>query len=80
MQTRITPDEMRAAARQLAKSERGRTALKRLTELVASGEFDLDFLDQRACLALLGGLWSGQKDAVTEAIRAGSSEGAQPTP
>ena len=67
---------MRAAARQLAKSERGRMALKRLAELATSNELDLDFLDQRAFLALLGGVWTGQKEAVAEALRAGSNEGA----
>ena len=60
MQTRITVEEMQAAARQLAKTERGREAMKRFVALLNEGEFDLDLLDQRAFLALLGGVWNGR--------------------
>ena len=59
MQTRITVSEMQAAARQLAKTDRGREAMRRLVTLLEAGDFDLDLLDQRAFLALLGGVWNG---------------------
>lgn len=61
---------MQAAARQLAKSERGRAALQRLGELIDGNELQLDFLDQRAFLALLGGVWTGQGDKVRDVVRA----------
>jgi len=61
---------MQAAARQLAKTERGRVAMERLAALMDAGELNLDFLDQRAFLALLGGVWSGQTEKVREAVRA----------
>ena len=73
MQTRITPEEIQAAARQLAKSERGRQALQRLAELIDADALHLDFLDQRAFLALLGGVWTGQAGPVREAVRAAES-------
>jgi hypothetical protein len=59
MQTHITVSEMQAAARQLAKTERGREAMKRFLALLNGADFDLDLLDQRAFLALLGGVWNG---------------------
>ena len=70
MQTRITVEEMQAAARQLAKTERGREAMKRFVALLSDGEFDLDLLDQRAFLALLGGAWNGRTDEVRAAMTA----------
>ena len=69
MQTRITPEEMAAAACQLARTERGRANLQRVLDLLHGDVLDLDFLDQRAFLALLGGVWTGQADAAREAIR-----------
>ena len=69
MQTRITPQEMAAAARQLAKNERGRVALTRLLTLLEGGDMDLDLLNQRAFLALLGGAWTGQAGIACESIR-----------
>lgn len=69
MQTRITPQEMAAAARQLAKNERGRAALARLLTLLEGEDMDLDLLNQRAFLALLGGAWTGQAGAACESIR-----------
>lgn len=68
MQTRITIEEMQAAARQLAKTERGRAAMQRLMEALDKGGFDLDLLDQRAFLALLGGAWNGQAEKVREIL------------
>jgi hypothetical protein len=70
MQTRITPEEIHAAAVQLSKSERGRRAMERLAELAEHDELRLDFLDQRAFLTLLGGVWSGQAAKVRDAVRA----------
>ena len=70
MQTRITMEEMEAAAQQLAKTERGCIAMKHLAELLDGGVLDLDLLDQRALLALLGGAWSGQTEKAREIIRA----------
>lgn len=64
MQTRITVDEMRAALRQLSKHERGQAALRHLDALLRAGELDLDLLDQRAFLTLLGGAWAGHRDQV----------------
>lgn len=75
MQTRITIDEMQAAARQLAKHERGRAAMGQLAELLERGGLDLDLLDQRAFLALLGGAWMGQREAVCEILRCGERDG-----
>ena len=69
MQTRITSQEMAAAALQLAKSERGRAALARLLTLLDGEEMDLDLLNQRAFLALLGGAWSGQAAVACESIK-----------
>lgn len=68
MQTRITADEIQAAARQLAKSERGRAALRRLGSAFEGEDFCLDLLDQRAFLALVGGAWTGQRANVRDAI------------
>ena len=69
MQTRITQDEMKAAARQLGKSEEGRAALQRLLTLLDGPTVDLDLLNQRAFLALLGGAWTGKLEAARAAIR-----------
>jgi hypothetical protein len=69
MQTRITPEEMEAASRQLAKTQQGRAAMRQLIVLMDGGALDLDLLDQRALLALLGGIWSGRGDAAREFIR-----------
>ncbi len=69
MQTRITPQEMAAAARQLAKNDRGRAALARLLTLLDGETMDLDLLNQRAFLALLGGAWAGNAELACESIR-----------
>lgn len=69
MQTRITPEEIEAATRQLAKTPRGRVAMQRLLDALDKGGFDLDLLDQRAFLALLGGVWTNQGDKVREIVR-----------
>lgn len=69
MQTRITPEEMQAAARQLAKTEAGRDAMTRLLPLLEGGHLELGFLDQRAFLALLGGAWLGQRSQACDAMR-----------
>jgi hypothetical protein len=74
MQTRITPEEMHAAARQLARSERGRAALSRLLTLLEGEDMNLDLLNQRAFLALLGGAWTGQVAGACDSIRAALSE------
>lgn len=74
MQTRITTEEMEAAARQLGKHERGRAAMRQLAELLEVGGLDLDLLDQRAFLALLGGAWMGQRAKVCEILRAECTE------
>ena len=70
---------MQAAARQLAKTERGRDAMKRFLALLEQDDFDLDLLDQRAFLALLGGVWNGAsadvREIVTQALdTAGTAE------
>jgi hypothetical protein len=70
MQTRITPDELQAAARQLAKTERGRLAMQRLHALLEGDALDLDLLDQRAFLALVGGAWTGQREKTRDVIGA----------
>jgi hypothetical protein len=69
MQTRITREEMLAAARQLARSEEGKVALRQLTALMEGGNMGLDLLNQRAFLALLGGAWAGQVDVARDSIR-----------
>lgn len=70
MQTRITPEEMEAAARQLAKTERGRAAMRRLAELTEGPDLELGLLDRHAFLALLGGVWTGQKERARAIMRA----------
>lgn len=69
MQNRITPEEMQAAARHLAKNERGRSALKILSDALEGEDLSLDLLDQRAFLALLGGAWHGERLRVRAIIR-----------
>ena len=69
MQTRITVEELHAAARQLAKHERGRAAMRALADLLEVNALDLDLLDQRAFLALLGGAWMGQREKVGGILR-----------
>lgn len=71
---------MIAAARQLARTERGRTALGRLAALLADDDLPLSLLDQRAFLALLGGAWKGKGACVREAIEVGSREARQEEP
>lgn len=69
MQTRITPEEIAAAARLLARHPRGQAALRRLDAALEGDDLCLDLLDQRAFLALLGGVWSGQRERVRAALR-----------
>lgn len=69
MQNHITPDEVQAAARLLAKHPRGRAALQRLAAALEAGDLDLGLLDQRAFLTLLGGAWKGEREAVASALR-----------
>lgn len=69
MQTRITVEEIQAAARQLAKHERGREAMRLLAQALEENRLDLDLLDQRAFLALLGGAWMGQRETVCAILR-----------
>lgn len=64
---------MRAAVRQLSKHERGQAALRQLNQLLRAGEFDLDLLDQRAFLTLLGGAWLGHRAQVCEIVTEMSS-------
>jgi hypothetical protein len=70
MQTRITADEMEAAARQLSRSERGQAVMRRLADLLKEDDLDLDLLDQRAFLALLGGVWTHRASDVGRIIEA----------
>jgi hypothetical protein len=74
MQTRITPEEMQAAARQLVKSAQGRAAADRLLTLLDGDDMALDLLNQRAFLALLGGAWAGHADLARESIRSAIAE------
>ena len=74
MQTRITREEIQAAARQLGRSSQGRAALQQLLTLLESDIVELDLLNQRAFLALLGGGWKGQAELAREAARTVLSE------
>jgi hypothetical protein len=74
MQRRITAEEMQAAARQLAKSERGRAVMQRLLDWMDEDELKLTLLNQRAFLALLGGAWSGRTEAARRSMRQALSE------
>lgn len=69
MQNHITPDEIQAAAKLLAKHARGRAALQRLAAALDAGDLDLGLLDQRAFLTLLGGVWKGERETVAAAMR-----------
>lgn len=69
MQNHITPDEIQAAARLLAKHARGRAAMQRLAAAIDSGDLDLGLLDQRAFLTLLGGAWKGDRETVSATLR-----------
>ena len=69
MQNHITPDEVQAAAKLLAKHARGRAAMQRLAAALEAGELDLGLLDQRAFLTLLGGAWKGERETVSAALR-----------
>ena len=69
MQTRITTEELQAAARQLAKHDCGLEAMRRLEQALGGNGLDIDLLDQRAFLALLGGAWMGQREKVCEILR-----------
>ena len=68
MQKRITEEEIETATRQLAASEQGRAALQKFDQVLDQGDFELDLLNQRAFLALLGGVWTGRPQRVREAI------------
>ena len=68
---------MQAASRQLAKTERGRAVMQQLVQLLDSNVLDLDLLDQRALLALLGGVWSGQAVTAREVVRTTLAQGAR---
>lgn len=68
MQKRITEEEIETAARQLATSEQGRAALQKFGQLLEQDDFELDLLNQRSFLALLGGVWTGRSQRVREAI------------
>ena len=68
MQKLITEEEIETAARQLATSEQGRAALQKFGRLLEQDDFELDLLNQRAFLALLGGIWTGRSQRVREAI------------
>ena len=77
MQTRITEQEIETAARQLAHSEQGRAALQKFGQLLEHDDFSLDLLNQRAFLALLGGVWTDRAEVVRGAVaRAMSSKSA----
>ena len=43
--------------------------MQRLLEALDKGGLDLDLLDQRAFLAILGGVWTGQGDKVRDVLR-----------
>jgi hypothetical protein len=73
MQKRITEEEIETAARQLATSEQGRAALQKFGQLLEQDAFELDLLNQRAFLALLGGVWTGRSQRVREAIARASA-------
>ena len=80
MQTRITVEEMQAAARQLARSEHGRMTMQRLLTWIENDGAQIDLLDQRAFLALLGGAWTGQGDKVRALLRETLGQGAATPP
>lgn len=74
MQVRITPEEMEAAARQLARTPDGRAGLRRLLEVIERNDFKLGLLDQHAFLTLLGGAWSGQREHARQVMGAALDE------
>jgi hypothetical protein len=74
MQKRITEDEIETAARQLATNEQGRAALQKFGQMLGQEDFELDLLNQRAFLTLLGGAWTARSQRVREAIARALSE------
>lgn len=68
---------MQAAAQQLAKTERGRHAMQRFLALIEHDDFELDLLDQRAFLALLGGVWKGRAADVRVILRQTLADGTE---
>lgn len=64
-----TQQDLTEAAEQLARSERGRDALRRLRDWMEEGEvLGLDQNNQDAVLTLLCGAWDGLPGSAREAI------------
>lgn len=65
-----TQQDLTEAAQQLARSHRGRDALRRLREWMEEGEvLGLDQDNQDAVLTLLCGAWDGLPGSAREVIR-----------
>lgn len=66
------PEELFAAAQQLAKSQRGRDALRRMLDWLDATGLGLDADNKAACLTLLDAAWGkypmSARDAMREAL------------
>lgn len=66
----MMPQELEAAAQQLARSERGRNALRGVLDLLEQrGALGLDPDNRYAVLTLLEGAWGGYASTARDAIR-----------
>jgi hypothetical protein len=62
------PQDLYAAAQHLAKSEKGRDALRRVLDWLENSGLSLDGNNQQAILLLLEWAWEGKAGTVREAM------------
>ncbi len=65
----VSSGDLEAAAAQLARSERGRHALRDLLALLENGGVSLDGDNQRHVLCLLAGAWGSHAGTALTALR-----------
>ena len=70
------PKDVTDAVRHLARTSRGRNALKRLLEWLDDDGLGLDMVNQEAVLTLLDGAWGKYPGTARDAMRAALEDGA----
>jgi len=70
-----TPEQLCEAARHLAKSEKGRDALRRVVDWLEASGLSLDYVNQDAILTLLDAAWNGYAGTVREAMHEALGDG-----